>query len=409
MSSPSAKARRSFAFELARGLAAVLALGLSPRHVEAQRADRTSTRTGMEDGGPAMGDATEGLRKRLLWPVEGAFLDLQLAGAIGTGIDGPLAFPLQTSGRVGVGYATEPWSFAAGGTAAIGGAFDLAFGIELEVNHFEGPYLDLGVAVTTDGHPVVHGTAGFAIVGVQLVSRFVDGPVSHAVLAVLRWPIGFTRFLGTKHEAAVSNARALNAARTVAPPEPEPTAGQALSQTRAARALSNATTADDEGQLQAAEAALTRALSHSDTTATRLRRADVRERAGRFAEARQDLLYLLTEASVSLDASERRDAEARLARVMASLGWLRLVLPERIESLVVEVDGAPSAALVHGADEAVNPGRHRVAMYVGAALQWETTVDVAPGEVCRLPPAEPAPPPNGPRPRDSAAGDPVIR
>jgi hypothetical protein len=102
----------------------------------------------------------------------------------------------------------------------------LGIGCELEVNLWEGWYVDLGLARVEGADWMSHVSAGFTVLGVEWQHRFDAKAPSHALLLEVRLPIGlWWFFVGRKSDTrTIAEVRA----RAASQPPPPPAAAGAL-------------------------------------------------------------------------------------------------------------------------------------------------------------------------------------
>lgn len=138
--------------------------------------------------------------------IEGAWVDaaLSLGGGIGVGND----LDSNVFGRLRLGalYAYEPWIVNLGVTGELGALAERGVGAELEVNHFGGPWAQFGISRVLDAQWMSHLALGFAVFGVEWQHRL-GTPSRHAVLFLLRAPIGIWWFLLRDHDARARRQR----------------------------------------------------------------------------------------------------------------------------------------------------------------------------------------------------------
>jgi hypothetical protein len=101
-------------------------------------------------------------------------------------------------GRLGVGalYAFEPLIVNLRISGEVGASAERGFGAELEVNHFGGPFLQLGFDRVLRDDYMTRVMIGFTLFGVEWQHRL-DTPAHNALLFVLRAPLGIWWFLLT--------------------------------------------------------------------------------------------------------------------------------------------------------------------------------------------------------------------
>jgi hypothetical protein len=131
---------------------------------------------------------SEQLRIRGFWPDAA----IALGGGIGVGhsLDSNVFGRL----RLGALYAYEPLIVNLGVSGEIGALAERGAGIDLELNHFGGPWLQLGMARVLHDDFMTHVTLGFSLFGVEWQHRL-DYRRDNAILFLLRAPIGIWWFL----------------------------------------------------------------------------------------------------------------------------------------------------------------------------------------------------------------------
>jgi hypothetical protein len=151
----------------------------------------------------------EELRARGFWP------DVALAFGAGIGLGHALDTPVFGRLRVGALYAYEPLVVNLGVSAELGALAGRGFGAELELNHFGGPFVQLGLDRVTDRDFMTHAMLGFSLFGLEWQHRLDSSP-SDALLFVLRAPIGIWWFL-LKNERPARRGRRDRSARAGRP------------------------------------------------------------------------------------------------------------------------------------------------------------------------------------------------
>lgn len=134
---------------------------------------------------------SEELRARGFWP------DIALSVGGGIGLGERLETSVMGSARVGALYAYEPLIINLGISGQVGALAKRGVGLELEVNHFGGPFVQFGFDRVADSDWMTHAMLGFALFGVEWQHR-VDpraGAADNALIFVLRAPIGIWWFL----------------------------------------------------------------------------------------------------------------------------------------------------------------------------------------------------------------------
>jgi len=130
----------------------------------------------------------EDLRLVGFWP------DIALSVGGGIGVGNGLDTNVHSRLRLGALYAYEPLIINVGVSGELGALAERGAGVDLEINHFGGPWLQGGVARVTRGETMTHAAIGFALFGVEWQHRF--GPSNNnALLFLLRAPIGIWWFV----------------------------------------------------------------------------------------------------------------------------------------------------------------------------------------------------------------------
>lgn len=141
--------------------------------------------------GPAPARAqvfSEELRRTGFWP------DLALALGGGIGLGHSLDTNVLGRARLGALYAYEPLIVNLGISADLGALAGRGIGVELELNHFGGPFLQAGLDRVTSSDWMTHVMLGLSLFGVEWQHRMHTIP-DDALLFVLRVPIGIWWFL----------------------------------------------------------------------------------------------------------------------------------------------------------------------------------------------------------------------
>jgi hypothetical protein len=134
---------------------------------------------------------SEELRTRGFWP------DIALAVGGGIGLGESLDTNVMARARLGALYAYEPLIVNFGITGEVGALARRGLGVELELNHFGGPFLQAGFERVAGDDWMSHLMLGFSMFGIEWQHR-VDpgaGAANNALMFVLRAPIGIWWFL----------------------------------------------------------------------------------------------------------------------------------------------------------------------------------------------------------------------
>lgn len=127
-------------------------------------------------------------------PIAGVWPDIALTVGAGIGIDQPLGTNVLARVRLGAMFAYEPWVLNLGVTGEIGALAEHGLGLELELDHMSGPWLQVNASRVEPGRFMGHLGLGYFVFGVEWQHAFGDAP-QDALLFVLRLPIGILWFL----------------------------------------------------------------------------------------------------------------------------------------------------------------------------------------------------------------------
>jgi hypothetical protein len=133
---------------------------------------------------------SEELRVKGFWP------DIALAVGGGIALDHALDANVMGRLRIGALYAFEPLIVNLGVSGEVGALAERGYGLELEINHFGGPFLQAGFDRVLRDDYMTRVMIGFTMFGVEWQHRL-DTHASNALLFVLRAPIGIWWFLIT--------------------------------------------------------------------------------------------------------------------------------------------------------------------------------------------------------------------
>ena len=131
------------------------------------------------------------LHRSGFWP------DIALAVGGGIGLGGGLDTNVMARARLGALYAYEPLIINLGVSAEVGALAERGLGLELELNHFGGPFVQLGFDRVLGSDWMSRVMLGFTLFGVEWQHRFDRGAAraDNALMFVLRVPIGIWWFL----------------------------------------------------------------------------------------------------------------------------------------------------------------------------------------------------------------------
>lgn len=169
-----------------RTVTAVLALGALiaaavPSGVAAQ-----TPREAREEAAPLPAEGAQ--------PIVGIWPDMALSVGAGIGVDEVLDSNVFLRLRLGGLLAFEPWVLNLGVTGELGALAEWGAGVELELNHMSGPWLQINASRVEHERFMGHLGLGYFVVGVEWQHAFGDEP-DDAVLFVLRLPIGLLWFM----------------------------------------------------------------------------------------------------------------------------------------------------------------------------------------------------------------------
>ena len=148
--------------------------------------------------------------------IQGAWPDIAVSLGGGIGVGNSLDTNVFARLRLGGLYAYEPWVVNLGVCGELGALAERGVGAELELNHFGGPWGQVGGSRVLGGQWMGHLALGFAVFGVEWQHRFGD-ETSNAVLFLLRAPIGIWWFL--LHDDAERQRRKRSAPSATGPRE----------------------------------------------------------------------------------------------------------------------------------------------------------------------------------------------
>jgi hypothetical protein len=138
-------------------------------------------------------------------PIVGFGPDAALTVGAGIGIDHALDTNVMARLRLGALFAYEPWVLNLGVTGELGALAEQGVGLEFELNHMAGPWLQINASRVADARWMGHAALGYAVVGIEWQHAF-SGEPSEAVLLVLRLPAGIF-WLIHQHEAQRAQGR----------------------------------------------------------------------------------------------------------------------------------------------------------------------------------------------------------
>jgi hypothetical protein len=136
-------------------------------------------------------------------PIFGVWPDIALSVGAGIGVDTLLDSNAFARLRAGALFAFEPWVLNVGATGEVGALAELGAGLELELNHMTGPWLQINASRVEPGRFMGHVGLGYFVFGVEWQHAFGEARAD-AVLFVLRLPIGLLWFM--PNHAAASEA-----------------------------------------------------------------------------------------------------------------------------------------------------------------------------------------------------------
>jgi hypothetical protein len=137
--------------------------------------------------------------------ITGFWPDVALSGGGGIGLGHSLDDNFMGRLRLGALYAYEPFIFNAGVSGQLGALAERGIGGELEVNHFGGGWLQLGLSRVSDGDWMSSVTLGLTVFGVEWQHRY-RASDDDALLFTLRLPIGIWWFLLAEHASDQATA-----------------------------------------------------------------------------------------------------------------------------------------------------------------------------------------------------------
>ena len=145
--------------------------------------------------------------------VKGWSWDLQIEGGLGFGLDGRLPDIALGRLRAGALLADEPLIYNLGITGELGGLASRGAGVEMEVNHFGGPWLRAGFSYLRGDDWMTRASLGFAIFSLEWQHRLASREPRNALMFQLRLPIGIYHFLSEKLESHQKTAAEVGAGK----------------------------------------------------------------------------------------------------------------------------------------------------------------------------------------------------
>ncbi|HEX7479650.1 MAG TPA: hypothetical protein VF331_17730 [Polyangiales bacterium] len=329
-------------------------------------------------------------------PIRGFGPDAQITGGGGFGLGRSLDNNFLGRARLGLLYAYEPWLVSAGVTGEVGALAGLGVGAELELNHFDGAYAQLGLARAQGVELMSHVAVGYTIFGMEWQQRFTHTGVDHALLAEVRLPLGMWWFFvghdkykrdRQKHRAEL-NASATNAfvgEGKRSPPAREPEPGpSADDRYRAEKALERARLHTKQGEHALAAEAFTQAYALDPDPLILVRRADAEVAQGKLVLATRDLQRFL-QLAVSAEAMEHKsDVSQRVQALSLRLAQLRLSCSDARGDELVLVDAEPAPGLLLGYDLPLDPGSHVLVIRRGDTELLRRELAVVEGQIVRV-------------------------
>ncbi|MDD9968225.1 MAG: hypothetical protein OXR73_18445 [Myxococcales bacterium] len=316
--------------------------------------------------------------------VEGAFWDGQFVGGGGMGLGGRLSVPVLARLRLGAGYASEPWIVNAGLTGGVGGLANLAVGGAVEVNHLDGAFLEVGAAYGRNDRLLLHAMAGYTVFGLAYEQLLADVRPQHAVLAVLRLPVGIWWLLVGRDRERDARAARLRRPKRVPLPAPEVEGPDGARRARAQRLCDQAAEALVAGDAAEAERAYAEAVALVDVPHARVALANVRVMRGALVKAAEDLRAALALARDHWQPQRLHALESRYLEVFGRLSQLRVVFAEGSFDGTVIVDGRPAPRVLLGYDLPLDPGPHQLLIRRGDAVVLQRRIEAHEGEIIRI-------------------------
>jgi hypothetical protein len=320
--------------------------------------------------------------------------DAQVTGGIGFELGEMIDNPFLARLRLGGLYAYEPFVIHLGVTGEVGALAELGLGGELELDHFNGAYVQLAAASTNGPDLMLHAAVGYTIVGVEWQHRFADvnhGGESDALLLQVRLPLGLWWLLREREEEPPPPSGGQLAIKAVPeamlPPEPvvartrepDPDAIE-----RARTALEQGQAASLAGDQRTAATRFAQAYAEVPDPLYLLPLADAEIALGRWVAAGQTLKRFLANAT-SIEAVQRKPAaSALLEDVDARSPKLRLSLLGAAGYETVEIDGISVPEALLGYDVPIEPGEHRLVVQRGAAKAVTRTFTAQERSIVRI-------------------------
>ncbi len=287
--------------------------------------------------------------------VEGFGPDLQIAGGVGVGLRQRLDNPFLARVRLGGLVAFEPHWLSAGVTLEVGALSELAVGGEVELNRFNGFFVNAGIKHAKHERLTTHLGAGYMIFAAEWQHAFESPRPTDALLLTVRFPLGFWWFTSGRQE------------RPFAPTAPSPSSSPPRPPQPSAAAAPKPVLAPPT----------------SDATAW-LRTADAELERGKLALAYEALTKFLTFAATPEELAMKPDVAARRDALVPRLARLRVTFATPSSTIRLKLDGADRPELALGYDVFLDAGPHVLAVEGEPPAPIEHPFEARPGELTRI-------------------------
>ena len=328
-------------------------------------------------------------------------------GGGGFGLRDSLATPFLGRVRLGGLYAFSPWIANLGVSFDVGALAKLGVGCELELNAWQGYFVDLGVARVEDKQWMGHAALGYTVFGIEWQQLFSESNPNYALLLEIRLPLGiWWRLIGRKSdERSAAQARQGSAQvlggppptaagpvrLSAAPPPADPgstqapaIASNATERAQVSQALAEAERATQSGDNAAATSALQRAYRLQADPSILLRLAEAELAQGRLLLAANDFQHFLATARTAPARERTAYAQSQLDSILQRLAHLRLELSGPIGDEQIELDGVIEPSALLGYDIALEPGAHTLVVLRAGQRLAQRDFHAAEAELTRI-------------------------
>lgn len=367
------------------------ASGWGPAHAEPGRVPGARTPAGDSKATAALGGGPTVASRVVDRRLEGFYWDHALWLGGGVRLRRPLVPTFAAQLRYGGLWASEPWTFHGGFVGQIGGFAELGGGIELEVNHLDGWFLSVNVALSHRGFAIAGVRTGYWMFGLAYERSFdalkpadpadpADKAGGGALLAILRLPFGLSAAVQESSEKALAVLAA-----TELPPRSRVVAAPTRDRAFARSALVRAERSRLRKDWSAVDQALREAWDADPQLSTLEQLYQLRLERKHWVEAADLLAGALRNPVLSLSRAERSEVQVRLRALRRDIPVARIDSGAAPPAAHFAIDGDVCPGVQQGYDCPLNPGDHILEMRGHAAkLLWTRRFTAAPGQVVRL-------------------------